>query len=194
MLRLIRHGTATTRGDLVTTTGLARSTISQRVDALLSQQLLVAEADAASTGGRPAAGAQLQPRAPGIVLAADLGATHARLAVTDLAGTRPRRGGARHRDRRRARGGARLARGAASSGSPARAATPAALLGVGVGLPGPVEYATGVPIAPPIMPGWDGYPVAERLRERFGAPALIDNDANLMALGERRAPGRTPST
>ena len=53
VLRLIRHGAATTRGDLVTTTGLARSTISQRVDALLSQRLLVAEADAASTGGRP---------------------------------------------------------------------------------------------------------------------------------------------
>jgi predicted NBD/HSP70 family sugar kinase len=42
-----------------------------------------------------------------------------------------------------------------------------------------------VPIAPPIMPGWDGYPVAQRLRDRFGAPALVDNDANLMALGER---------
>ena len=35
--------------------------------------------------------------------------------------------------------------------------------GVGVGLPGPVEFATGQPVNPPIMPGWDRYPVGERL-------------------------------
>jgi predicted NBD/HSP70 family sugar kinase len=178
VLRLIRHGTATTRGDLVTTTGLARSTISQRVDALLSQQLLVAEADAAPTGGRPAQVLSFN-REAGYVLAADLGATHARLAVTDLAGEILEEE-AHHiaiADGPEAvldwleAGLERLARGT--------------LLGVGVGLPGPVEYATGVPIAPPIMPGWDGYPVAERLRSKFGAPALVDNDANLMALGER---------
>ena len=181
VLRLIRHGTATTRGDLVSTTGLARSTISQRVDALLSQRLLVAEADAASTGGRPAQVLSFN-REAGFVLAADLGATHARLAVTDLAGTIL----------------AEEAHAISIGDGPeavltwleerleqlAGAAT-GTLLGVGVGLPGPVEYATGVPTAPPIMPGWDGYPVAKRLGEHFGAPALVDNDANLMALGER---------
>ena len=46
------------------------------------------------------------------MLAADLGATHAGLAATDLAGDDPRRGGARDRDRRRARGRPRLAGGA----------------------------------------------------------------------------------
>jgi predicted NBD/HSP70 family sugar kinase len=181
VLRLIRHGAATTRGDLVTTTGLARSTISQRVDALLSQRLLVAETDAASTGGRPAQVLSFN-REAGFVLAADLGATHGRLAVTDLAGT--------IRDEE--------AHDIAISDGPeavlgwlqdglerlTRAAT-GTLLGVGIGLPGPVEYATGVAIAPPIMPGWDGYPVAQRLRDRFGAPVLVDNDANVMALGER---------
>jgi predicted NBD/HSP70 family sugar kinase len=183
VLRLIRHGTANTRGDLVTTTGLARSTISQRVDALLSQRLLVAVADAASTGGRPAQVLSFN-RDAGVVLAADLGATHARLAVTDLAATVLAE---EAHDIAIADGpGAimgwledaleRLARSVPDRGR---------LLGVGVGLPGPVECATGVPIAPPIMPGWDGYPVAKRLRERFGAPALVDNDANLMALGER---------
>ena len=181
VLRLIRHGTASTRGDLVTTTGLARSTISQRVDALLSQRLLVAEADAASTGGRPAQVLSFN-REAGFVLAADLGATHAHLAVCDLAGSiladeahdmAIADGPEAVLDWLEARLEG-LARGASGS-----------LLGVGVGLPGPVEYATGVPIAPPIMPGWDGYPVANRLEEKFGAPALVDNDANLMALGER---------
>jgi glucokinase-like ROK family protein len=54
-----------------------------------------------------------------------------------------------------------------------------------VGLPGPVEFTTGRPVAPPIMPGWDDYPVRERFSTRFGAPVWVDNDVNVMALGER---------
>ena len=56
--------------------------------------------------------------------------------------------------------------------------------GVGVGVPGPVEFAEGRPVNPPIMPGWDGFPFAARLRAECGAPALVDNDVNIMALGE----------
>jgi glucokinase-like ROK family protein len=59
--------------------------------------------------------------------------------------------------------------------------------GVGAGVPGPVEFASGRPIAPPIMPGWDGYPVRDRLAARYNAPAWVDNDVNVMALGELRA-------
>ncbi|WP_207210591.1 ROK family protein [Nocardioides zhouii] len=58
--------------------------------------------------------------------------------------------------------------------------------GVGLGLPGPVEFETGRPVAPPIMPGWDGYGVREFMAARFGVPVWIDNDVNLMALGELR--------
>ena len=59
-----------------------------------------------------------------------------------------------------------------------------AVRGVGVGLPGPVEFATGRPVSPPIMPGWDRYPVGDRLATRYGVPALVDNDVNIMAVGE----------
>jgi predicted NBD/HSP70 family sugar kinase len=55
---------------------------------------------------------------------------------------------------------------------------------VGIGLPGPVEHASGRAISPPIMPGWDGYPVSEHFVERYHVPALVDNDVNIMALGE----------
>ncbi|WP_405846558.1 ROK family protein [Streptomyces sp. NBC_01518] len=60
------------------------------------------------------------------------------------------------------------------------------LCAVTIGLPGPVDHAAGIPVRPPIMPGWDGYPVGQVLSERFGCPVLVDNDANLMALGEAR--------
>jgi predicted NBD/HSP70 family sugar kinase len=183
LLRLVRSGNANTRGDLISSTGLARSTVSQRVDVLLTQRLLVCDADAASTGGRPAQLLSFNGAA-GIVLAADLGATHARLAVTELTG----------RVLVEERHDIEIADGPAVvlawleerfEQLLERAPADARILGIGIGLPGPVEFDTGVPIAPPIMPGWDGYRVSKRLRERFGAPVLIDNDANLMALGER---------
>jgi predicted NBD/HSP70 family sugar kinase len=56
--------------------------------------------------------------------------------------------------------------------------------GIGIGLPGPVEFAAGIPMSPPIMPGWDRYPVRKRLADKYKAPVWVDNDVNLMALGE----------
>ena len=58
------------------------------------------------------------------------------------------------------------------------------LKGVGVGVPGPVEFDTGRPVSPPIMPGWDQFPVRDYFEERYGRPTFVDNDVNLMALGE----------
>src|SRR3954471_216886 len=183
MLRLIRDGRASTRADLVALTGLARSTVAQRMDALLAQRLVVPAGASASTGGRPPKTFAFNRNA-GAVLSADLGATHSRVAVTDLAGevivqTRsdiPIADGpdvvlewleetfdALLKESRR---------------------TVDDVRGVGVGVPGPVEFATGTPVAPPIMPGWDGYGIAARLRDRYQAPVLVDNDVNIMALGE----------
>jgi predicted NBD/HSP70 family sugar kinase len=186
VLRLIREGRANTRAELVALTGLARSTVAQRVDALLAEQLVVPAGESASTGGRPPTIFEFN-RAAGVILAADLGATHSRVALTDL-------------------GGGVLGESAAdvaiADGPDAvldwlhdrfdalledAGGGRAAVRGVGVGVPGPVEFAAGRPVAPPIMPGWDGYPVADRLRERYEAPVLVDNDVNIMALGEYSA-------
>ena len=56
----------------------------------------------------------------------------------------------------------------------------------GSACPGPVEFSSGLPVAPPIMPGWDGYPIRERFARRWDAPTWVDNDVNLLALGELR--------
>ncbi|GAA2882820.1 ROK family transcriptional regulator [Streptosporangium fragile] len=58
------------------------------------------------------------------------------------------------------------------------------LQGVGIGVPGPVSFREGVPVAPPIMPGWDRYPVRETVGQELGCPAVVDNDVNIMTLGE----------
>jgi predicted NBD/HSP70 family sugar kinase len=55
-----------------------------------------------------------------------------------------------------------------------------------VGVPGPVEFSTGKPVAPPIMPGWNGFDIRSELEPFYGAPCFVDNDVNLMALGESK--------
>lgn len=64
---------------------------------------------------------------------------------------------------------------------------PGRLMGAGIGLPGPVSFRDGMPVAPPIMPGWDRYPVRDELAGKWGCPVTVDNDVNVMALGERHA-------
>ena len=62
---------------------------------------------------------------------------------------------------------------------------PSALFGIGFGLPSPVDYSHGVPVNPPVMPGWDRFPVASFLSQEFTCPVFVDNDVNVMALAER---------
>ena len=83
MLQAIRDTDSTTRAELVAWTGLARSTVAQRIEALLAHGLVVPVGETASTGGRPPQAFAFNAHA-GVILAADLGATHCRLAVTDL--------------------------------------------------------------------------------------------------------------
>ena len=59
-------------------------------------------------------------------------------------------------------------------------------LGRWTAVPGPVEFRSGRPISPPIMPGWDGYPIRERFAARYDAPVWVDNDVNVLG-GEWRS-------
>ena len=58
------------------------------------------------------------------------------------------------------------------------------VLGIGIGVPGPVDFASGQLVNAPLMPDWDGFPIRDLLREDYAAPVFVDNDVNLMALGE----------
>ncbi|GAB4003852.1 ROK family protein [Glycomyces albus] len=183
LLQLLRDGTPRTRSELAALTGLARSTVAGRVDALLAAGLIAPSGETASTGGRPPATFAFNPHAR-IALGADLGATHARLAITDLAGTVLAQTNA---DLDIALGPEAVLDWVVDHGHKLldeveRPATD--LLGVGIGLPGPVEHSTGKAVNPPIMPGWDGFDVPAYVRERWPVPVLVDNDVNIMALGE----------
>ncbi|SFE56211.1 Sugar kinase of the NBD/HSP70 family, may contain an N-terminal HTH domain [Blastococcus tunisiensis] len=178
----MRTGRARSRADLVALTGASRNTVSARVDQLIAARLLEEGGRGWSTGGRPPTLLRFNSEA-GCVLAVDLGVTSVDVAVTDLS-----------------------ARILATVGHPidigdgpeivlaevdrlaqlvlAQAGhAPADVCAVGVGVPGPVEFSTGRPSHPPIMPGWHDYPIPGAFG-RYECPVYVDNDVNVMALGE----------
>lgn len=183
ILRLIRLGQANTRPDLARVTGLGRTVVTQRVNELIAAGLVTEGAPTGSTGGRPSRSLELNASV-GAFLVAELGATAIHAAITDLAGEILER---RRADIDIAAGPeVVLALVEQIFDDLLVGSRGAAIWGVGVGLPGPVEFSIGSPTSPPIMPGWDRYPVRVRLSTKYGAPTWIDNDVNMLAMGELR--------
>lgn len=183
LLQLLRDGVPRTRAAIATITGLARSTVALRIDELIQMGLVQPEADSVYTGGRPSSRIAFNPMAR-IVVAADLGATHAEVAVTDLRGEilelveqpidvadgpEPVLSWL-----------VETSRALVSS----LGRTPADVAAVGIGLPAPIEHATGRPTLPPIMPRWDGFDVPGWVGKHFAVPVIVEKDVNIMALGE----------
>lgn len=184
LLAILRDGVPRTRARLAELTGFARSTIASRLDGLIASGLVVPAGDDVSTGGRPPARVRFNAEAR-VVLAIDLGATHGVVALTDLAGAITSSESKRllisdgpEKVLDWALGTAK--RLYAASGRPLKD-----LIGVGIGVPGPVEHSTGTPVSPPIMPGWDRFDIPAYVRRVFDVPVLVDNDVNLLALGEQ---------
>ncbi|RII14649.1 N-acetylglucosamine repressor [Streptomyces sp. YIM 130001] len=186
VLALIGSGAAATRADISRLTGLARSTVSQRVDALIAHGFIDEDnANGGSTGGRPPRRLQLRTREHAVA-GVDLGASHCRVALMDIGGDLL----AVREDPLSIADGPAAVLGHVERalhgllGESGR--DPGTLKSIGVGVPGPVEFSTGRPVDPPIMPGWHQYPIPEFFADRFGARALVDNDVNVMALAEQR--------
>ncbi|GAA2389837.1 ROK family protein [Nonomuraea africana] len=186
LLRLVATGQAESRAELARLSGLAASSVSLRVEELLEARLLVEEGSGTSRGGRRPRRLRLAPSA-GLLAVADLGAHHVRLGLLDLSGA-PLAVQERACDITAgpeavldwmADAFDDLLRAHAPTGVPLR--------GVGTGIPGPVDPASGRVVGPSRMPGWNNYPVADHLGARYDLPVLVENDANLMAVGEARS-------
>ena len=184
VLDAVRSDRARTRPELARLLGMGRNVVTQRV-AQLQQAGLVAEgALGPSTGGRAPRRLRFRAEA-GSILVAELGATSVAVALCDLHGQVI---AVREEPADVTDGPEQVLEQVAALFDVilAEQGDPARVWGIGVGLPGPVEFAAGRPIAPPIMPGWDGYDVRGHLSERFHAPTWVDNDVNVLALGELR--------
>lgn len=186
VFELLRDGQPRTRAQLADASGLARSTIAARIDVLMRMGLVAPYGGGVSTGGRPPSLLALNPTA-WVVAGVDIGATHATAALADLAGTILVE---RRADLDVATGPEHVLGWVETVigellGDQHRPV--ASLAAIGIGLPGPVEHSSGRAINPPIMPGWDRYDVPAHVQRAFDVPVLIDNDVNIMALGEQHA-------
>jgi predicted NBD/HSP70 family sugar kinase len=184
LLQLFRDRQPHTKAEMAELTGLARSTISLRLDPLIELGLITPATSATSTGGRPSARLLLNEDAF-VVAGVDFGATHAVASLADLSGKilvaidtkRQISDGPEVCLRWMIEEIRHLLSGLGLKED--------RLLAIGIGVPGPVEHESGKPANPPIMPGWDGFDIPARVNQDLDAKVLVDNDVNVMAIGER---------
>lgn len=190
ILALVSSQQASTITELAELTGLARSTVTQRVNDLATHGLLAkTEPTAAGRTGRPVRRIRLNTQ-DNLILAVDLGASHCRMAVMDISSQVLDQEEIGLEATQAARQEV-LPRIAAHLHDLLRRANrpDSALQAIGIGVPAPIEWKEGKPSNPPILgPGWNGYPIKSFFRDVFGArvQVLVDNDVNIMALGEHR--------
>ncbi|MFE3077032.1 ROK family transcriptional regulator [Nocardia tengchongensis] len=178
VLGLIRADAVATRSDIARQTGLSRTAVTLRVEQLLALGLATERAEGASTGGRPPSRLRFAPNA-GVVLAASIGASRTQVAVCDLAGEVL----AQTEFPVPIDSDASAALGAAADHLDRllmdRPTTP--VYGVGVGVPSPVDTASGHGLSPAAL---DETAISHLFRNRFNAPVRVDTDVNVLALAE----------
>jgi predicted NBD/HSP70 family sugar kinase/biotin operon repressor len=175
----------TSRADVARRTGLSRSTVSTIVAALQAEGVVVdrdADGRAAAGGGRPPAPISLFPAA-GLALGVDFGKRHLAVALADLSHELLAEEWREMPDDYDATTGMGRAAELVELVLGATGADGERVLGVGMGLPGPV-HRSGVVGSSAILPGWAGTQAAERMSDLIGLPVWLRNDADLGALAE----------
>ena len=186
IVTLVRTGEAATRPEIGRLTGLGRGVVTQRVDLAIEMGFLEDSEFGPSSGGRAPRTLRFRSDQAHIVVCA-LGVLHIRVGIATLDGEVLAQA---HTPWNIARGPVETLDTALSMIDGLLASQPdRPVWAVAIGVPGPVDFESGAPVAPPIMPGWNGFDIRRRFEERFDAPAWVDNDVNLLALAERRRRG-----
>ena len=177
----VRSARSTTRPEIALSTSLSRTLATKFIDIACELNLIRNGELAQSTGGRAARLLNFNESA-GSILVAELGATGFQVAASDLSGNLI---GSSYIEADVSKGPEFvLSLVEKSFDSIIAKYNIKNLWGIGIGVPGPVEFANGIPVSPPIMPGWDKHPIRNRLSNHYKVPVWVDNDVNLMALGE----------
>ena len=184
VLRLIREGHASTRPELIRTSRLSRKVVIQRVDQLVSMGLVREGPTTASTGGRPPGRLDFADHA-GCVLAVELGGTGLTAGLVDLSGRllleRVRKLPFPAPPRLVLKRADEVFRGLLEDVD-----QHGPLRGIGVGALGPVS-PNGLAMDISINEGWGDFAIGEWFLDRYGVPVWVDNEVNMMAVGESRS-------
>ncbi|OGO62976.1 MAG: hypothetical protein A2029_10335 [Chloroflexi bacterium RBG_19FT_COMBO_47_9] len=184
LVDLIRKYGEISISDLITFTDYSRTKTTGYIDSLLEKNIVIINHDTEYSGGRRSKKYSLNGDF-GLVAGVDIGATSIDLGIADFSGKLL----------------VRFSEPASVKDGPIRvlgrvgsllekmleenSLSSATLNGIGIGVPGPVDFMMGTLVSPPIMPGWDRYPIIETIQQWFpSANIFVDNDVNMMALGE----------
>jgi glucokinase-like ROK family protein len=181
MIRFTSGGIS--RAEIARQMDLTRAAITTIVDDLVQKELVRESASGPATGGRKPILLEINPK-HGFVVGIDIGATHAGLVIADFSAS------VLHEaefplDINRGPEvclpviDTHLRRQLDQLNLPM-----SQILAIGVGVPGPVVAEAGAVSSPPIMPGWDNFPIRKHLHDLWGVPITLNNDAELGALGE----------
>jgi glucokinase-like ROK family protein len=185
VMTVMREGGVLSQAQIARATGLSRTTVHSLVGELKAEGL-VAEVDGQSgerSTGRPGTRLVLKDGSHA-ALGIDFGHSHVQVAVADLArnilAERRVALDVNHRAKESLDTSARLATEALAEAGIDRSS----VIGVGIGIPGPVDRERGTAGSATILPGWVGLRIADEMQERLDLPVRIENDANLGALAE----------
>jgi predicted NBD/HSP70 family sugar kinase len=180
MVRLVRARGGISRVELARALRLVPSTAGIYVDRLRAGGYLVEMAKPASGLGRPPVLLRLNPRA-GRFVGVDFDARQIFATAVDFA-QRPQ-GEVRRAIPSRA-GAERVLEIVAEAIAEVAGARPRNLLGIGLGVPGPVDAARGVALHYAFLKDWQEVPIGPRISEQFGVPVSIENNLRSIALAE----------
>lgn len=181
-----RHGPLS-RSDLSEHLDYSRASVTGIVGRMIDAEILAEAGEGKSAGGRRPYLLDINPRL-GYVVGVDIGATSVDVALADFRGSILERSGESADVRGRPEEFLDHVAALITELLDRRGAAATEIVGIGVGVPGPVEFSSGVLIAPPLMPLWDDFPIRHYLRAFFpNARVVVDNDVNIMAKGEHQA-------
>lgn len=185
VIRALRRQGSISRTDVANITGWSKAKATQEIRSLIEQGYLVEKGEGASKGGRKPRLLYINNEL-GYIAGVDIGATSVDLALADVCGKILQRR-SEPADVRQlpeivfGRCVELLCEMAAAQGC-----KPEQVLGIGVGVPGPVDFTRGVLVAPPLMPDWENFLIRDYFKKTFStAFVAVDNDVNIMALGEQ---------
>jgi glucokinase-like ROK family protein len=171
------------RSEVARQLGLTRAAVTVIIGDLIDSGLVHETEDGPATGGRRPIMLEINPRR-GYLVGIDLGATHYNMLVTDFAGRVLNEAEARLDIRMDPECYLKKIDDALHAMLADAQLSLEDVLAIGMGVPGPISTEAGTVIAPPIMPGWDKYPIRINAQKLWSKPVSLNNDAELGALGE----------
>jgi glucokinase-like ROK family protein len=187
IIDILHRNRLVSRAEITAITCWSKAKTSHEVNGVIAKGYVIEVGDGVSQGGRKPRLLQINDKL-GFVVGIDIGATSIEIVLADTAGTILQRVAEAADVRQSAEIVLGRCKELALEMAVKQNIHPEQILGIGVGVPGPVNFTRGMLVAPPLIPDWEEYPIRDYFTKTFTSSHVsVDNDVNIMALGEQNA-------